>query len=69
MMLMCVITILLDIRGVSTPSEEDVTGRLIVNYNKVYLMDFSDGVKKFNVVDSPQNYSRVVVSAKNCVKN
>lgn len=47
-------------------SHATVEGKLISKSDTKYLVDFSEGIKKYQV-DDPQDYSEVLVNKLDCV--
>ena len=46
----------------------DVEGKLISQSETKYLVNFSEGVKKFDITGKPSDYSQVLVNKYDCVK-
>jgi hypothetical protein len=66
--LVCSILITVNGGGFGIASKADVEGKLISQSDTKYLVDFSDGVKKFDIFGKPSNYDEVLVDKSDCVK-
>lgn len=66
--LVCTILLAVNGGGFNVITNADVEGRLISQSDTKYLVDFSQGVKKFPIVGKPSDYSQVLVEKYECVK-
>ncbi len=66
--LVCSILVTVDAGGFAVMDKIDVEGKQISSSEKKYLVDFSEGVKKYNLVGDPSDYSEVLVDKSDCVK-
>ena len=68
MLVACFVSIVIDV-GFPLISKSVVLGKVISSNNTKYLVDFSKGLKGYNLVGKPSDYSKVLVEKENCVKD
>lgn len=68
MTLLCTITLALNIAGVSTFVSEKVESKVLIESYGYFLIDASDGARKFNLSIPAKNYSHIVVNKDRCTK-
>ena len=68
MLVVCSIVIAVSVGGVNVFSKTDVEGKLLKENDSKYLVDFSEGVKKFNAVGDPNAYAKFLVNKDDCIK-
>lgn len=66
--LVCTISIVVNGGGFGVFTNADVEGKLINSSDIKYLVDFSEGVKKYKIMGKPSDYSQVLVNKNDCVK-
>lgn len=67
MILICAINIVINVSGVNFLTQADVEGKKINSSKDMYLVDFSEGVQKFDLAGQPSDYSRILVDKNKCV--
>lgn len=65
--LVCTISIVVNAGGFGAFTNADVEGKLISQSDTKYLVDFSQGVKKYNLMGKASDYDQVLVDKYNCV--
>lgn len=68
MNIICLIMLTLDAGGINVISEQTVKGKVIGEGSISYLVDFSNGIKKYDIVGNPKDYSEILVSKDKCIK-
>jgi hypothetical protein len=68
MVLICVVSIAINVGGLPFISKIEAKGKAILELESKYLVDFSDGVKKYNLVGKPSDYKRIFINRKQCIK-
>lgn len=66
--LVCSIMLAVDGGGFAVITKADVEGKMIGQSDYKYLVDFSEGVKRFPIKGSPSDYNQVLVEKTDCVK-
>jgi hypothetical protein len=66
--LVCTINIVVNAGGFGAFTKADVEGKLVSQSDTKYLVDFSEGVKKYELMGKPSDYSQVLVDKYECVK-
>ncbi len=69
MFLVCVVSIAINVGGLPFVSKVEAKGKAILELQSEYLVDFSGGVKKYNLVGNPSDYKRIFINKKNCIKD
>lgn len=64
----CTIAIAINVGGIGFITKADVQGKLLSQSNTKYLMDFSEGVKRYKLAGSPEDYKKILVDKTACVK-
>lgn len=68
MFVICSLLIIIKTDGIPILIKQDTRGK-IINENKTkYLVDFSEGVKNYKLVDTPDFYKNIVIDKQECVK-
>lgn len=65
--IICTIVIAINFGGVGFITKADVEGKILRASQTKYLVDFSEGVKKYPLAGRPEDYSSVVVDKKDCL--
>ncbi len=68
MNIICTILLTINVGKIPFIQYEDTEGTILKESNTKYLVDFSEGVKNFNITGKPENYSKVLVDKEKCVK-
>lgn len=66
--IICTIALATKLGSVNFISNTDVEGKLLKEGTGQYLVDFSQGVKKFTLAGEPSDYKKVLVDKNKCVK-
>jgi len=69
MFLICVVSIAINVGGLPFVSKVEAKGKAILELEYKYLVDFSGGVKKYNLVGKPYDYKRILIDKKQCIKD
>jgi hypothetical protein len=67
MLLICVLSFTIN-NGIPWLVKDNVEGKLVSEGQSKYLVDFTNGLKKFPLTVDPQNYNKVLVKKTDCVK-
>lgn len=54
--------------GIPFLVKANVEGRLVKESDTKYLVDFSNGLKKYNLAGKPADYKKVLVEKTECIK-
>jgi len=68
MLVVCTIALAINTGGINIISKADVEGKLLKEDSYKYLVDFTEGVKKYNIAGKPEDYNKVIVNKDDCVK-
>jgi hypothetical protein len=68
MMVVCSLFITVNAGGVPVMSKADVEGKLLKEDQTKYLVDFSEGVKKYDITGKPEYYKKTLVNKNDCIK-
>lgn len=68
MFVICSIALAINGGGLNWIVKTDVEGRLIKENETKYLVDFSQGVTKYKIAGKPEDYSKMLVDKKECIK-
>ncbi len=68
MLVICSIVLAIDAGGIGVFSNADVEGKILKESHEQYLVDFSEGVTKYNIMGKKEDYSKVLVEKTKCVK-
>lgn len=66
--IICIIALATKIGSISIVSNTNVEGKILKEGQAKYLVDFSEGVKKFNLAGKPSDYSKILIDKNQCVK-
>ena len=66
--IVCSLLIAIKMGGLNIITKADVEGKLLKEGQYKFIVDFSEGVKKFKIAGSPSDYSKVLVEKDQCVK-
>lgn len=64
----CSILITVYTNGIAIQNRTDVEGKILNEGDYKYVIDFSEGVKKFKIVGKPSDYKKVLVDKDQCVR-
>ena len=68
MILVCSIVLAIKFDGLAFIQKVDVQGTKISESSTTYLVDFSNNLGEYNLAGKPEDYSKVLVDKKGCVK-
>jgi hypothetical protein len=68
MLVVCSILLAIKVGEIGMESRVDVEGKLLKESDTKYLVDFREGVKKYNFTGSPSDYEKVIVDKTECIK-
>lgn len=64
----CHILITISASGVAMDVRKDVEGLILLENDYKYIVDFSEGVKKYNVIGKRSEYKKILVDKDQCAK-
>ncbi len=68
MFVICTILIAVNGGGITWITKADVEGRLLKEDGDNYLVDFSQGVTKYDIKGNPEDYNKKLVKKSECIK-
>jgi hypothetical protein len=68
MLVMCSLLLTIKVGDVNMLTRSDVEGRILKEDGPKYLVDFSEGVKRFDIAGKTEDYKKVLINKTECVK-
>ena len=68
MFVICSLLLTIKAGNINIVQRSDVEGRLLKEGSNNYLVDFREGVKKFNLAGKPEDYNKVLIKKTECIK-
>lgn len=67
-LVVCSLALAINAGGINILSKADVEGVLLKENDTKMLVDFSKGLKRFNLAGKPEDYKKVLVDTTDCIK-